>query len=368
MRVMFVGDSITAGKGYCFRYHLWKRLQAAGYDAARVDFVGDSRNQPYHGPFDEDHEGYGGATADKVVETAAPGIAQHRPDIAVIHLGTNDFITQKDPAAVMAADVEKVIGRLRAANPKVTVLLAQIPFVSREYREAIAALAARLDSPGSPVRAVDLATGWGMKPGEDTVDYVHPNLNGALKIADRLYAALEPELRRRAITPSALPSAREAGPAETNLAAGKAANAGAPAAPGCGPEKATDGDPLTLWAAGDTKTPRALTVDLGSPAEIAGTGVVWDSAGAPYGYRVEVSLNGASWRTVADRTVKPTEVSVALEAQRDAFSLPERARFVRVTVTSVPNEPWTRYPAGIRELLVLAPTPLLRPAGPTMGR
>ncbi|MET8341231.1 discoidin domain-containing protein [Streptomyces microflavus] len=68
----------------------------------------------------------------------------------------------------------------------------------------------------------------------------------------------------------------------------------------CGPDKAFDRDPASRWATspeGGWTDPGWIAVDLGAPARINRVVLQWDPAYAR-AYRIEVSDNGADWRTI----------------------------------------------------------------------
>lgn len=146
-----------------------------------------------------------GFLADELVKTAP----SHPADIALIHAGHNYNVAELLLTPTQEADIlnlgeaaiRKMVGTLRAANPRVIVLLAKvipagklpkysyIPALNNRYAQ----VAASLDTGASPVRMVDQSTGF--DPETDTVtDKVHPNTQGAAKMADRWLEALAPLL------------------------------------------------------------------------------------------------------------------------------------------------------------------------------
>ncbi len=97
VRVMPLGDSITGSPG-CWRALLWNRLQAGGYTA--VDFVGTLGPQGCGQPYDGDNEGHGGALVTNVAnQNLLPGwLSATRPDVVLMHFGTNDVWSNIAPA------------------------------------------------------------------------------------------------------------------------------------------------------------------------------------------------------------------------------------------------------------------------------
>jgi hypothetical protein len=201
---MPLGDSITQGDtdSDSYRRPLWKLLQGSGQ---RVDFVG-SQMQNNGGPppnpdFDLDHEGHWGWRADEVLARVEAWAREHRPDVVLVHLGSNDVFAGQDNAGTLD-ELAAIVGRLRAASPAVKVLLAQlIPARNASSNQRIVALnagipalAARLDTPSSPVMAVDQHSGF--DAARELRDGVHPNAAGEARMAGVWFAAYQ-ELTRR---------------------------------------------------------------------------------------------------------------------------------------------------------------------------
>ena len=205
IRIVPLGDSITA---YCYRYNLWTKLVDAGYS---FDLVGSTASYPllegavYTWPsyagreMDTDHEGHPGLTSGDILAT--PGLSDwltaYTPDVALIHLGTNDSVYLLDPK-VVAGNLATIIDTLRADNPQVHIDLAQIipwgerggtyDIIIQGYNAAIADLAARLSTPSSPIALVDQYTGF--DTATDTFDTVHPNASGDEKMAVKWMEAI----------------------------------------------------------------------------------------------------------------------------------------------------------------------------------
>ncbi|MDX3660750.1 discoidin domain-containing protein [Streptomyces sp. ID05-26A] len=71
--------------------------------------------------------------------------------------------------------------------------------------------------------------------------------------------------------------------------------------PGYEPAKATDGDPATRWAVARAERGRAdswIAVDLGTATTVQRVRLRWETAAA-VAYRIETSVNGTEWTTVA---------------------------------------------------------------------
>ena len=200
-RIMPIGDSITEASGSrnSYRRPLWHLLNDADID---INFVGSrSGNRDGQVPnpdFDTDHEGHWGWRADRFLQDNRIDIwaQNHQPDVALIHLGTNDIFAGQSVSGTIN-EIGQIIDRLRAVNPNVIVLVAQIiptsdstrPSLSR-FNQAIPGLAANKSTQRSPVLVVDQNSGFNANA--DTYDDVHPNLSGETKMAAKWNATLAP--------------------------------------------------------------------------------------------------------------------------------------------------------------------------------
>jgi lysophospholipase L1-like esterase len=194
VKIMALGDSITGSPG-CWRALLWQKLPAT-----RVDFVGTLPGQGCGFPYDGENEGHGGALVTTVADQdqLVGWLAAADPDIVLMHFGTNDVWSNLAPSTILAA-YTRLVSQMRAVDPAMTILVAQIipmnasncPDCARRVADlnaAIPAWAAGLSTAASPITVVDQWTGF--TPATDTYDGVHPNDAGNTKIADRWYPAL----------------------------------------------------------------------------------------------------------------------------------------------------------------------------------
>jgi len=92
---------------------------------------------------------------------------------------------------------------------------------------------------------------------------------------------------------------------------------------------ATDGDTATWWSAADDAVGHWLRVDLGRPVDVTGVRIAWEHPNRTYRYRLDASVDGVTWSTVADRTEH------ADTAQVHTLPCTAKARHVRVTVTGL---------------------------------
>lgn len=205
VKIMPLGDSITQGNraNVSYRRPLWKLLKSQGY---AVDFVGSLQIQQdgevgeEDRDFDLDHEGHWGWRVDEILPQVEEWTKTTKPDIVLVHLGTNDIAQQQDLKETIA-ELKQVIAKLRNANPRVKVLLAQvIPLQGSEARyqdfnRLVQALALQTSTKQSPVVSVDQFSGFLAEAGKDTYDGAHPNAIGEKKMAQRWFTALKPFLK-----------------------------------------------------------------------------------------------------------------------------------------------------------------------------
>jgi hypothetical protein len=209
-RIELLGDSITCAT--CYPPFLYDDFHRDGYDG--IEFVGTM--EMYSGlgvtcagksylatPMNEGHDGWNSSD----IANSLPGwltlLGQGIPDVAVVHVGTNDLWDGASPSDITAtlANYTAIVGAYRAVNPSVTVLVAQIiPMAfstatlaaTDALDDAIPGWAAAATTAQSAVVVVDLRTGW--DSAALSKDGVHPNEAGSRWMADRVYAALIPLL------------------------------------------------------------------------------------------------------------------------------------------------------------------------------
>ncbi|QCD54323.1 GDSL-type esterase/lipase family protein [Streptomyces hawaiiensis] len=197
VRVMPLGDSITGSPG-CWRAVLWNRLVDSG--RKDIDFVGTLPPQGCGQAHDGDNEGHGGELVTNVADRdLLPGrLAATRPDIVVMHFGTNDVWSSIAPDRILAA-YTKLVAQMRASNPDMRILVAQlIPMNPSscaacahrvvDFNATIPGWARATGTDRSPVTVVDQWTGF--STATDTYDGVHPNASGDNKIAARWFPPL----------------------------------------------------------------------------------------------------------------------------------------------------------------------------------
>ena len=199
-RVMPLGDSITRGGGQVPGQYIGYRavLQAnlkAGATGFRYDFVG-SMSDP--GAPDRNHEGHGGWTIDDLAAYVDTWMETYRPDIVLLHAGTNN-ITRKDSPATTATKLQNLIAQIRSHDAGTRILVAKV-IKSRDpgrrpatnaYQALIPGVVA---AAGPNVHLVDQSS----IAGADIYDWTHPNDFGYAKMAYNWYHALNKVVGRGA--------------------------------------------------------------------------------------------------------------------------------------------------------------------------
>src|SRR4051812_16651580 len=174
-RFMALGDSITGSPG-CWRALLWQHLQNSGL--TNPDFVGTLPGQGCGFAYDGENEGHGGYLVTNVANSGdfASWMSQTKPDVILMHFGTNDVWSNIAPSTILAA-YSKIVDQARAVNPNVKFLVAQIipeapstcsecPQRTINLNAAIPAWASGISTSASPVSVVDQWTNW--VPSTDT--------------------------------------------------------------------------------------------------------------------------------------------------------------------------------------------------------
>jgi lysophospholipase L1-like esterase len=211
--VMMLGDSIT---GYtCYPQLLSQQLIAGAHtNFALIGSV--QNNQSCSGAPIVMTEGHGGysvtylpqnSTREACIRTTGCGSyaelqtwAASKPDIVLMHLGTNDVWDVQPTASIVTAYVS-VIGEFRKQNPNVIFFVSKIiklnPVGCSGCLTGVADLAATVtdswasanSTATSPVFIID-HSGCGFDPATDASDGVHPTPAGAAKMATAAYDAL----------------------------------------------------------------------------------------------------------------------------------------------------------------------------------
>ena len=171
IRVLALGDSLTAGYGLSPAAAYPARLEAALRDAGFAVRIINA-----------------GVSGD----TSAGGLARldwalaEGPDAAIVALGANDGLRGLDPAATFA-NLYAIVARLKAAG--VRVLLAGMkapPNLGREYGAEFGAVYARLAAKHDVALYPFLLDGVAAEPALNQDDGIHPNARGVEVVVARI--------------------------------------------------------------------------------------------------------------------------------------------------------------------------------------
>ncbi len=97
------------------------------------------------------------------------------------------------------------------------------------------------------------------------------------------------------------------------------------------PWMAIDGNPETRWCAVDDSKPQWLQLDLGKSFPLEAISIVWEKPGQRYLHRIEGSVDGKGFRTLADATKK----SPAGDSRHSFAGV--STRFIKITITGARN-------------------------------
>ena len=135
VKIMLIGGSITEGVNSlgAYRRYLDGMLRREGN---LIDFVGsrkkhnDNQTEPDSYQYDVDHEGHWGKNSDWLAKNMPGLLAGDVPDVAVIHMGTEDIVsgsgTVESVTDEIIDNISKVIKSLRSKNRTVKIVLAKI--------------------------------------------------------------------------------------------------------------------------------------------------------------------------------------------------------------------------------------------------
>ncbi|MGW5349733.1 ricin-type beta-trefoil lectin domain protein [Streptomyces sp. NPDC004031] len=192
LRVMPLGDSITWGvgspSGNSYRGFLWNELAAEGHP---LDFVGSGRNGPMSDP---DNEGHSGWRIDQIAGIADAVLAQYRPNVITLEIGTND-LNQNYQVPTATDRLSALIDQLTSDAPDATVLVGTLIVSTNATEEPnrpafnakLPGIVQAKQAAGQHVRLVDMSA----LTTADLSDALHPNDNGFSKMADAFNAGIQ---------------------------------------------------------------------------------------------------------------------------------------------------------------------------------
>ena len=178
--VVFLGDSLTAGYGLArqeaFPSLLEARIRAAGlgWKVVNAGVSGDTS---------------AGARA------RLDFIYRQKPQVIFLCIGSNDGLRGL-PVSGLEKNLRAILDRARAEGTRVVLAGAMVPDnYGRAYQEAFRSLYVRLAKDYRVPLMPFLLEGVALQSGLNQEDGIHPNAEGARKVAEGVWKILEPSLR-----------------------------------------------------------------------------------------------------------------------------------------------------------------------------
>ncbi|BCJ54747.1 hypothetical protein Asp14428_62220 [Actinoplanes sp. NBRC 14428] len=200
LRILPFGDSITFGAGSttsAYRGPLWDELRANQTDTA-ISYVG---SQHYGSVPDNDNEGHPGWTIDQLTGITDSVMDTYKPNLVLLHIGTNDMNENVD-AAGAPARLSRLMDRIFARDRDVTLVLSTlvpstIPATEGRIFEFNKSLPQVVADQRRKDRHVWLVDNWdvmtgcsGDRPECDLADFLHPNDRGFRKMGHVFYEGI----------------------------------------------------------------------------------------------------------------------------------------------------------------------------------
>lgn len=180
--VLMLGTSLTAGLGLPPENAYPSRIQA------RIDSAGL--------PFRVVNAGVSGETSAGALRRLE-WLMRQEFDVLLLETGANDMLRGMDLDSTRA-NVQAIIDRIRAERPGVEIVLAGMlapPNLGREYASQFRDLYRDIASDNDVVLIPFLLDGVGGVPEMNQGDGIHPNEEGAERVATNVWQVLEPVLR-----------------------------------------------------------------------------------------------------------------------------------------------------------------------------
>ncbi|HEV2804923.1 MAG TPA: arylesterase [Chthoniobacterales bacterium] len=185
--IVALGDSLTAGYGLsrqqAYPALLSEKMRAAGYEFEIVN-AGSS----------------GDTTTGGLRRLPAILRAHKKIDVLILELGINDAF-RGVPIEQIRSNLQAIIDQARARQPKVAIVIAgmQLPdYSSNDYVGAFGAIFAALAEKNHATLIPYFLEGVGGDPALNQWDRVHPNAAGQRVLAENVWRALEPLVRKTA--------------------------------------------------------------------------------------------------------------------------------------------------------------------------
>lgn len=190
LKIMAVGDSITAGVNGNYRDLLWKKLNDA---RVKATFVGPIIDNDAVNAGAQAHLGLYDRRINDLLPRIREVTAQYQPDVVLFMMGTND--AQRYDIEPSPKDLQMALDRIYEGKPSVAVFVASVPPINKELanqltkilNKAISDVVVARSKTGARIYFVDQN---GVLTLEDLADGIHPNVAGYEKIANTWYQAI----------------------------------------------------------------------------------------------------------------------------------------------------------------------------------
>ncbi len=191
LRIMPLGDSITY-QSYSYREKLWDLLEQ---DEIQIDFVGSQSSGSLP---DNNNEGHNGWSTFELNDEIIWWMQAHNPDIVLLHIGTNDVNNAKHAGRDMSgseAELSGLIDKIYDQSPETKIFVAAIipsrdcwqkcgqAAMTIDWNSRVRTVVNRKSAEEKLVYLVDMEREAGIDVNTDLGDAVHPNKNGADKMA-----------------------------------------------------------------------------------------------------------------------------------------------------------------------------------------
>jgi len=200
LRVMALGDSLTAGAGSShgggYRLTLWTRLHEEGLE---VDMVGGKADGPE--TVDNRHQGYSPGTLHEISAGVHDKVRDYEPDVVLVLAGTDEWRDDRFSPPSFAVNLGVLIDRILTARPGAQIFVATIPPPKfgrneQEKRQLNKLIRREVHERGERGQAVYLVDAFDVvDPVRDMLDGNRPNDAGYEKIGDAFADAVLAVLR-----------------------------------------------------------------------------------------------------------------------------------------------------------------------------
>jgi len=209
LKIMPVGDSITFGYSFnpppdelkhSYRNYLWYYLEDTKIP---VDFVGSRKSGWAVKPkFDTNNEGYTGYTSFNIADIIYKKLVKYKPDIILLHIGTNDMWIEGNKDNPTISGVDKILDKIdkfeKKYNYHVKVIVAQIidmtyhPKFVNIFNSKLKTLVNKRILDGDDLVLIDMQHDAHLEyNSKDFQDPLHPNNSGYKKMAKLWFSTLK---------------------------------------------------------------------------------------------------------------------------------------------------------------------------------